>query len=237
MKDISKKVLEKIEKENLRPIPRWHFVLKRSFMWVLFGVNLVLGVVGMAIVIYLFASNDAITDISLVSNFWERIIFIVPIIWILLTALFLWIAYYNFKHTEGGYRFTAFKIFSLNILITLVLGFVVYISGSAGCINNLLSRHIPYYSSTFDTRTMVWMRPQEGYLAGDIKNVDGDQLELLDLDGNSWVVDFTGADVKHMVILEKGERIKLIGEATADNIFVASEIRPWSGMGRGMQEN
>lgn len=237
MKDISKRVLEKIEKENLKPIPRWHFVLKSSFMWILFVVNLVLGVVGMAIIIYLFASNDAITDVSLVSNFWERIIFIVPIIWILLTALFVWIAYYNFKHTEGGYRFTAFKIFSLNILITLVLGFVVYISGSAGCINNLLSRHIPYYSSTLDTRTMVWMRPEEGYLAGDIQKVDIFQLELRDLNGDVWVVDFTGADVKPVVVLEEGERVKLIGEATTDSIFVASEIRPWGGMGRGMQEN
>ncbi len=237
MKDIINRVLEKIEKENLKPIPRWHFILKSSFMWILFGINLVLGVVGISIIIYLFANNDAIAEVSLVSNFWERILLIVPIIWILLTALFIWIAYYNFKHTEGGYRFTAFKILSLNILITLVLGFVVYISGSAGHINNLLSRYIPCYSSTFDTRTMVWMRPEEGYLAGYIQKVDVFQLELRDLNGNVWVVDFTGADVKPVVVLKEGERVKLVGEATTDKIFVASEIRPWGGMGKGMQEN
>ncbi len=237
MKDISNNVLKKIKKDNLKPIPRWHFVLKSSFMWILFGVNLVFGVVGTAIIIYLFENNDAIAEVSLISNFWERILLVIPIIWILLTALFVWIAYFNFKHTEGGYRFTAIKIFSLNILIILVLGFVVYISGSARHINNLFSRHIPYYSSTFDTRTMVWMRPEEGYLAGDIQSVNDMQLELLDLNGNIWVVDFTGAYVKPAVVLKEGERVKLIGEATTDKIFVASEIRPWGRLGRGMQEN
>lgn len=81
------------------------------------------------------------------------------------------------------------------------------------------------------------MRPEEGYLAGYIQKVDVFQLELRDLNGNVWVVDFTGADVKPVVVLKEGERVKLVGEATTDKIFVASEIRPWGGMGKGMQEN
>ncbi len=237
MKCLSTKVLEKIEKENVRPIPKWHFVLKRSFIWILFWLNLVLGVIGVAIIIFLFIANDAVLETSLVSSFWQRMLLVVPIAWILLTALFLWVAYYNFRNTEGGYRFTALKIFTLNIVIILILGFVVYITGGARRINNFFTRYIPYYSSTLDTRTMVWMRPEEGYLAGDIVNIEGKSLALLDLSGETWDVEFSGAQIKHIVDLTVGERIKIIGEVGIGNSFVAYEIRPWDGMGRNMQEN
>lgn len=237
MEDISKKVLKVIREENVKPIPKWHFVLKSSFIWILFGVNLILGVIGTAIIIFLFADNDVVFDASLVSNIWERLLLMIPIAWIILTIIFLLVAYYNFKNTEGGYRFTALKIFALNIVIILILGFVVYITGGARRINNFFTRYIPHYSSTLDTRAMVWMRPEKGYLAGDIVSIEGKNLALLDLNGKTWNVEFSGAQVKPIVDLAVGERIKIIGEMSSENSFVAFEIRPWNGMRRNMQEN
>jgi len=43
MSDLENKVLERIKKESLQPIPRWHFLLKRSLVWSMAVLSLLLG--------------------------------------------------------------------------------------------------------------------------------------------------------------------------------------------------
>lgn len=237
MSDISNQVLKKIKDEKITPVPRWHFVLKSSFIWFLFGINLLCGTIGTAIIIFLFANNDALGDKSLVTNPGERILLVIPIIWIVLTIVFIFIAYYNFKNTNGGYKYSVVLIFLLNIFVTSVLGFSLYITGGAYHINMIFNNFIPYYSESFDTRIMVWMRPEEGYLSGEIQSMNENVLLLKDFDENIWNIDIKNADVKHLVKLQPGEEIKIIGEVTVGRDFMAFEIRPWNGMRRGLQEN
>ena len=211
-------------------------MLKNSFVWGLFVVNLILGAIGFAAVIYLLVNNDAVWDFSLTTNIFQWILLAVPLAWIALTLFFLFVAYYNFKNTEDGYRTSVWSKLLINIGIAVLLGLILYTSGFSARMNRLLSDNIAFYSHTLDVREEVWMRPGEGLLSGDILNVNEKVIQLKDLEGNEWSIGYEDATVKYRVVLDVGERIKILGSAVSENVFEASEIRPWAGQGRGMQE-
>lgn len=236
MGKVSKNVLEKIKKTGIKPIPKWQFMLKNSFVWGLFIVNLVLGAIGFAVVIYLLVNNDAVWDFSLTTNIFQWILLAIPVAWIALTLFFLFVAYYNFKNTEDGYKTAVWSKLLINIGIAVLLGLILYTSGFSARMNRHLSDSIPFYSHTLDVREEVWMRPEEGFLSGDILSVNEKAIQLKDLDGNEWSIGYEDAAVKYRVVLDVGERIKILGNVVSEKVFEASEIRPWSGQGRGMQE-
>ena len=236
MGKVSKNVLAKIKKTGIKPIPKWQFMLKNSFVWGLFVVNLILGAIGFAAVIYLLVNNDAVWDFSLTTNIFQWILLAVPLAWIALTLFFLFVAYYNFKNTEDGYRTSVWSKLLINIGIAVLLGLILYTSGFSARMNRLLSDNIPFYSHSLDVREEVWMRPEEGLLSGDILNVNEKVIQLKDLEGNEWSIGYEDATVKYRVVLDVGARIKILGNVVSENVFEASEIRPWAGQGRGMQE-
>lgn len=235
MKEVSKSVIEKIKEENIKPVPRVIFVFKNLVMWLIFILSLIFGSIGVAITVYLLLNNDSVWEFSLVGNVWKWILLSIPLAWLILTILFVTIAYFNFRGTDGGYRLPLIRIVKINIGIILVLGLSMYYSGFSSKINSVFSNNIPFYQDAFDMREKVWMRPSEGYLAGEILSVEED-INLEDLDGNEWVVEHEDADVKGGVRLQEGEDIKVVGKVSNENTFTASEIRPWQGHGRRMQE-
>lgn len=235
----SKNVLEKIKKLEIKPIPKWQFMLKDSFVKVLFGINIFLGSIGFGIVLYLLFNSEVLQDKTLHTTLWERIVLGIPYAWILLTIFFVFVAYYNFKNTQEGYRYDVVKVLLLSLLVSLFLGYVLYITRLSERLNDLFVENIPYYTHTLDMREKIWMRPEEGYLAGKIVEVDVKKkmLEITDLDGNSWSIYYENSLVKSRVKLEKDEEVKMIGKALSKSVFEASEIRPWGGLGRRMQES
>lgn len=235
----SKNVLEKIKKFEIKPIPKWQFMLKESFVRILFGINIFLGSIGFGIVLYLLMNSEVLQDKTLLSTFWERIIFGIPLAWILLTIFFVIVAYYNFKNTQEGYRYDVIKIFLLSIFISFFLGSILYFTRLSERLNDLFVENIPYYTHTLDLREKIWMRTEEGFLAGKIKSVDDEMklFELIDLEGSVWEVTYGKAMVKSRVQLVEEEEIKIIGKRVSNNVFEALEIRPWGGSGRFMQEN
>ena len=74
------------------------------------------------------------------------------------------------------------------------------------------------------------MSPENGLLAGKIIRIGSDQrIELEDLKGNIWNIQITDAIWRGRMSPSKNLIIKIIGQATGDNQFVAKEIRPWKG--------
>jgi hypothetical protein len=236
MGKISKKVLEKIEKENIKPIGRWSFVLKNSFLWSLFGLNILFGSVGFAISIYLFESTDVFDLILPVNDLLEAAILAIPTVWVLLTIIFLVVAYLNFRYTDRGYILSFRKIFVINTLAILILGGILHLSGVSERLNRVFSESFSTYDITLDPRYKIWSSPETGYLAGTILSVNKESIEIEDLDGDIWSVDISDAKVRRAVGLIKGEKIKIVGNVVDERTFQALEILPWEGRGRNMQE-
>lgn len=237
MGKISKKVLEKIEKENIKPIGKWSFVLKNSFLWSLFGLNILFGSVGFAISIYLFESTDVFNLILSVNDLLEAILLAIPLIWVILTLLFVVVSYLNFRYTPRGYMFSLRKIFVINTFAILLLGGMLHLLGVSERLNRVFSESFTKYDITVDPRYKIWSNPEIGYLAGTILSVSDMSIEIEDLDGNLWSVDTSQARVRRAVGLIKGEKIKILGNVVDENTFQALEVLPWEGRGRNMQEN
>ncbi len=223
MDKLAAKVLAQITTEKIKPTPKWQFLLKDSVTWITFGLSIIVGSLGSAIVIYLIENNGDLLSL-------QSVLLSVPVFWLLITAFFVFLSYYNFKHTPDGYRFNVVKIFLMSLVTSLILGWGINFSGLAGRINTLLD-NIPYYTQIADPRYAVWMRPAEGYLAGYIQTVDTDNslLVIKDLNQQLWTVQISSAVIKPAVDLTVGNQIKIQGSLSSENTFEASEIRPWAG--------
>jgi len=236
MGKISKKVIEKIEKENIKPTGRWSFVLKNSFLWSLFGLNILFGSLGFAISIYLFESSDILNLILSVNDLIQILVLAIPTVWILLTVMFLIVAYLNFRYTERGYILSFKKMFLINLLAILILGSILHILGVSERLNRVFSESFTTYNQSIDPRYKIWSNPESGYLAGTILSATKESMELEDLDGNIWSIDTSDAKVRRAVGLIVGEKVKIVGNVVDESTFEALEILPWEGRGRNMQE-
>jgi hypothetical protein len=237
MARISKEILEKIAKEEIRPVGKWSFVLKNSFLWSLFVLNILFGSVGFALSIYLFESSDVLNLVLSVNDFVEVLILAIPTIWVILTILFVVVGYLNFRYTDRGYKISFVKLLLINISIIILLGLGIHSLGVPRYVNRLLADRIPSYSELTDPRYKVWSRPEEGYLSGTISSIEENDILIIEgFDNNVWSIDISLAEVRRAVSLVKGEKIKVRGNTVEDGLFRASEILPWEGRGRKMQE-
>lgn len=237
MAKISKKVLEKIKKEDIKPIGKLSFILKDSFILILFFLNILFGSIGLAISIYLFRMSDIFDLILSVNDFIQILIISIPVIWVLITLLFIFVSYLNFRYSKGGYRFSFIKIFLINLLIIFVLGISIDSFGLSERLNTVFSSNFPMYQQSVDPRYQVWNRPEEGYLAGEIREINVGGILIEDLSGNSWNIDISDANIRRMVNMQKGEKIKIRGSVVDNNTFKALDILPWEGRRNNMQQN
>lgn len=231
MNKLTKNVIEQIKNKNIKPVPKWEFMLKEYFINGLFVVNLIVGSIGFAITLYILTNNEEVIDGLPNTDIIQWLIFSVPFVWILITIFFIVTAYYNFKHTIEGYKFSVARILLVNIFITFLIGIALTFTGTSEKLNNVFTTNIPYYNNIFDLRGQMWMRPNEGYLAGSITSTDNinDNIIIRDLNGKEWVVDINDAIIKGRVVIQENEKIKIIGKLTNPSDFHAIEIRPWSG--------
>jgi len=91
---------------------------------------------------------------------------------------------------------------------------------------------IVFYAQNIETKEKQWMQPENGFLAGTIRNVSEDALRIDDLNGKQWEIKITGETlVRPKVDISVNQMIKVIGIKQTDKTFTAVEIRPWSGCG------
>jgi heme/copper-type cytochrome/quinol oxidase subunit 2 len=196
-----------------------------------------------SISIFLFVNNDILTTSFDGLSIIQTLVLVIPIFWLLITFFFVFLAYYNFKHTPEGYRWNVAKMLVINIVASILLGTVLYVTNVSAALNEIFDTNIPYYSQIADVRNQVWMRAESGYLAGEILATDNSNqtLTLKDLDNKTWIIDYSEATIKPSVRVATDSKIKIIGKIVDSENFKATEIRPWNGgsQGRqlGMQEN
>lgn len=227
MSQLSKSIIGKIKKKDLKPTPKWVFLLKRSFVWGLFGISVLFG--SLAIGMIFFQVRDAGWDIysQMDEGLAEFVLLALPYFWIILMIGFLVLAYYDFRHTKKGYRYNIFAIIGLSLLISLVLGSTLYASGFSEKIENFF-QEIPHYEKLHFGKRILWQRPDQGLLAGTIIRVQKDKIIILqDFKKRPWEVDAKDAKIKPGVRLEKGQRVRMIGEKLDDHEFKAFGIAPW----------
>lgn len=219
--DLSQKVLEQIQKEHIKPKPRWEFLLKDYVIWGLFVIVIAIGSVSVSVIIFMTRH-----DLPYVAREAKALMISLPYFWLILMALFLGLAYYNFKHTKTGYRYNAYVIFFLSFILSIALGSIIYASGGARKLEEACYHRLPMYQLMMDRRGQVWVEVSQGKLAGTILEVKPENIRLESFDDKLWLVWLPLESGEHPPLMA-GMRVRVFGEKLSDDEFQAQVIMPW----------
>ena len=227
MSDASKKILQKIDKEKIQPYSKKHFLIKKSIVWTVFSISILLGIVASSIVIFQLTHTEWDLYRHLNYSPSEFIILAIPYFWLLFLLLFIGLAIYNFRRSERGYRFNTFLLIFLSTILSVVGGGLLYQTGFSAKLENIFQENIPLYEKVIPYGFRMWEFPESGLLAGEITQIKSQQEILItDLQGTLWRVDISQTIWRGRLMPSIGLRIKIIGKMIDKNHFVAHEIRP-----------
>jgi hypothetical protein len=229
-KNVSQDTLKKIQNKAIKPKPRWHFLLKDYVVWILGSISLLIGSLSFSVVLYMLINNDWDVYSQISGSMWQFTLTTLPYFWLLFLLIFILAAYYNFRHTKGGYRFDINKLIIGSVIFSMFFGGFLFKAGVGQAIDTLVSRNESFYKNFINRRAHVWSQTEKGLLAGVLELIEDEQhIVIRSMDGSVWRVSISGAKVPPVPI-KIGDPLRIIGEAQEDNFFEAEFILPMRGM-------
>lgn len=227
------KLIAKIKKAKLFPKPRWQFLLKNYAVWISGALALIIGAVAVSVMIYLLKYNDWDIYNQTKKSFWEFFLLTLPYFWFIFLGIFVFIVYYNFEHTEKGYRYPKFLLISASVFFSIFLGTIFFFAGVGEKLDDVLGRQAPFYDSVFNRHIDFWSQPAEGRLSG-VVIFQNNQTEflLVDRDQDEWLIEVENAKSRSDEKIIVGQPINLLGREDGKNIFIVDEFLPVR-VGRG----
>ncbi len=227
MKDLKKKIINKIQEEKLKPKNKWRFQLREFLIWFCFGALIALTALFFSGVIF----NISQIDWGLRSRlgFSRPGFFLInmPYLWLIAVISLVVLAYYFFRHTDKGYRYTLPLILVAVFLLSILFGFLMHYSIRTGkFLEDSAVRHSPFYKKT--SQRMMWLNPEKGLIVGEVvSSYKNDLFKLEDLRGKVWEVNCGNCLILAPFDLREGVKIKIIGKILEDEKFKAEEIQPF----------
>ena len=233
MTDISKDIVRKIKEDEVRPYSRHYFFLKRSAIWLLFGLSVLLGSIAAGIAIFQLRYAEWDLYRHLGHSLIEFALLVFPCLWLVILIGFMGFAYYYFRHTEQGYRYSMLLIISLSVVLSITSGEILNTIGLTEKLETVFHEKVFFYKGLEDHKRKIWMSPGQGLLSGMItKIISEEKIQIEDLQGNYWIINVSGSVWRGRLKPVENQKIKIIGRMAGKNIFVADEIRPWQGRGK-----
>ena len=223
---LSNKIQEQIDANQITPLPRWRFLLLRGLFWFLAILSVVVGAFAVAAILFLFIDYHRHGLFSVPHDITE-ILLMIPFLWIAVFVLFIGIAREGIKHTRKGYQYRLSAILSVSIALSIILGSFLNFLGIGKVTHELLSE-IPLYSSmTFDSRD-AWTRPVEGRLAGVVFSIrDNSNFSVVDFGGRVWQVHL-GTSTANSYIPEASSTVRMAGMLdSSSSVFIVRSIHEW----------
>lgn len=235
MSRLSESVAQSIKQQQLKPIPRWRLLLESRFVWGLVLLSIIIGAVAVAILLHqILIPIDDMTKRPV-----GELLSQIPLFWIVVLLLFAYVAYHNFIHTEEGYRWKTVQILIGTIIVSVLLGSVLFTVGIGRKVNDFMVAFVPGYTRYGDLRGRGWMNPAEGRLVGiALGGVNADkEFRLEDPAGKIWLIRLS-EPISDIGDINKGLSLRIYGKIESESVFIAYEITTWEGRGRRlMQEN
>jgi len=230
MSSLSKNILKEIKDEHITPIPRWKFLLKNYGRWVAFAVFVLMGSVSISVIIFMLTDHDWDIYRQLNKSFLEYILLSLPYFWFLLVSGFMAFAWYDLEKTKTGYKYGFLKIALVNISLSIILGIIFFYAGLGIKMDKIFADNIPFYQSIHQyARPGIWQNPDRGLLVGKITDIASDgSFHITDPGNHNWLIECLECMIKGGIIKENGMIVKLIGKEVGDQVFQASEVRPWT---------
>jgi hypothetical protein len=209
---VAKRVLDRIDREHMRPIARSHFILQNLLLWAFGAVSIVFGAVAAAAALFAIANAGWRYYVATHDNLLTFIVQTAPFVWLITFAIFVLVGYEIFKRTKSGYKYPFFAVALGSIVLSLLLGVGLYAFGLGEVFDDALGA-VPFYHPTIATEESLWSHPEKGLLAGRVVSLapDFSSFTLLSFDGSLWTVD--GDDLRHFdeTALARGGLVRVVG--------------------------
>ena len=228
-KQLSESIIKTIDERGLTPIPRWHFLLKRSVFWTIAGVAVLLGGLAVSVIIFVYFDHDTEGMIYLNQSHVDNILKTIPYFWLVSLSLLIALTHISIRLTKGGYKFGILRVAGGALLASFVLGFVFDELDMGKNINESLNESIPYYNTLVYTSTDEWSQPGKGLLGGTVlTEASAYGVSIRDFRKKEWHIDFQGFDSEDISLVPKpGERLKAVGKDLGNNVFQAEQVFSW----------
>ena len=223
---LSEKILETLEREQITPRPRWHFLLQKWIYWSLLGLFLLFSSLTAGMIFSEFDDPELWNELGR-QDWWHRLAWL-PFSWVVVTILLLVIVVLNFRHTNRGYRHRPLLIAGLSFIIAIGVGWGLAELGTTSWINEELGRAMPM--PFMSPRHRFWSRPDQGFLSGRITSSEMDIVEVDDFTGQHWFVNLQQLR-QPVPIPPVGQLVKIRGRVDFPQHFRAFMIRPWRDKG------
>lgn len=222
MTKLAQKILTLINQKTLKPRPRWIFQVKNIFIWLALASWTILGSLASAMTIDQLRFNDWSLALHLGGGLAIKSL---PYFWLATLIITIIIAKTHFQKTKHGYRYTWTKITAICLLVSLLAGSVIAYSGWGRQIDNQLAQKEIY--RRLNCQDKLWYQPNNGWLAGIINSLTNHDILLTAPDNSSWLVKINDQTVvEQPANLKTGQAIKVLGQVSAPQIFIATEIKP-----------
>ncbi len=228
-------ILEEIEKRHAVLIPRWHFLVKRFGFWMLAAISVLTGAISMATAMYVFLDHDFLEDHDYINLFFtERpivadIIASIPYLWLAALALFILIAFFGFRHTKKGYRYSATRVVVASLFASFLLSAALNTVDIGQYIHRYLVENVHVYNRLIYANEQRWTNSERGLLGGKVIRIDKSThlIVLMDFDKAIWNVDVSKAEVHPKTLIAPGKYLKLTGVKTGKRTFQARSLQGW----------
>lgn len=237
MENIANKIFKKIKQAHIKPKPRWQFLLRSAIIWGTVVILIIIASIASSAIFFDLQNTDWMIRRRLGWS-WGRFIFMnLPYFWIVLLMLFGAVAYYSFKQTKSGYKYTMPIVLLLIIFLSIGTGWLAHHSFRGGrWIEQRANRHMPFFQRMTSHRQTMWLRPDKGLIAGTIiSDVMDNKFELQSLRGEIWTIKVNSTTTLPDLQPQKNDKVKIIGERIDGQNFSAQEIKPFLGPGPDMR--
>ncbi len=222
-----KDILSKIKENHVKQRHQLWFLCKNVLFWIGFVLFALLGAKAVGILLYSIFEMDA----DLVAGGYMQVhpsMLVLPVLWLALWALFIFVALEALKHTEEGYLHSMKKLLALNVGLSVLLGVVSFATGAAEYADDNVVHHVPFMQSVHDRQEELWEHAEEGRLMGRVQRVDpaANSFVLMDRQQGQWNVDASQSQILPGVQAQRGELLRVLGEKLEDREFRAEVIAP-----------
>lgn len=229
--NITESILNKIEKENIKPKAKWYFALKHGMLFIPAVLITALGAFSVAGICFgVVHSGWEYRDFTY-KNKMDFMMAAVPMLWIVLYSLFSSVIVKALRTTYGGYKLSAKKILIGSMFISIVFGVLLFSYDEKMKMDGVIRYPVHVREEG------LWFSPKDGRLLGKIEKLEDISLMVRDKNNTLWEVDMSGFGSTTFPFIEEGKNIRILGTTTdmdkddekiADGkTFIACAVFPW----------
>jgi hypothetical protein len=229
---LARRVLGRIDSEHLAPRPRWEFLLKNYTFWGLGALAVLFAALAFSATLFQIRNVDWRLSPATHPDLFSFFLATAPFFWVIALALFTLVGYLYVRRTTHGYRYSLIAIMLAAVLLSFVLGTILYATGLGGALEEGIGDHPPFYRPILVEERAWWLAPEKGLLGGDVEKVAPDESSfvLRDFSGQTWTIDTSDLRARDLATIVSGGTVRVIGvpnTATSSAVFHACFVFPW----------